>query len=139
MATIFNNSRLLPFTRSNMAPNVPFTLNLNLMFPEISKFSDVRPPPPYTYHTLMSYLQVNCPLFLKMAKLFVTQQPNLLSVCNPGFYLNGDICTMCTGNSVKSEVGDNTSCPVVCEGITDVPNSEHSACGKDNYNKYYKR
>ena len=54
----------------------------------------------------------------------------LLSVCSPGFYLNGDICTMCTGNSVKPEIRDDTSCPVVCYGMTDVPNLNHSACGK---------
>ena len=37
---------------------------------------------------------------------------------------------MCTGNRVKPEVGDDTSCPVVCDGMTNVPNLNHSACGK---------
>ena len=37
---------------------------------------------------------------------------------------------MCTGNTVKSTVDYETSCPTTCDGMTKVPNSGHTACGK---------
>ena len=37
---------------------------------------------------------------------------------------------MCTGNTVKSTVGNDTSCSTVCDGMTKVSNSEHTACGE---------
>ena len=37
---------------------------------------------------------------------------------------------MCTGNTVKSTVGNDTSCPTTCDGMKKIPNSGHTACGK---------
>ena len=39
---------------------------------------------------------------------------------------------MCTGNEIKSTPGDATNCSAdpPCDGITSVPNAEHSACGE---------
>ena len=37
---------------------------------------------------------------------------------------------MCTGNTIKSTVGNGTSCPTTCDGMSKVPNSAHNACGK---------
>ena len=51
-------------------------------------------------------------------------------VCNAGYYKNGSDCVMCTGNTVKSTEGDGPSCPTVCDGMTKVPNSGHTVCGK---------
>ena len=44
---------------------------------------------------------------------------------------------MCTGNTVKSTEGDDTSCPTVCDGIRYVPNSGHTACGKSVVNSRF--
>ena len=51
-----------------------------------------------------------------------------ISVCNAGYYKDGDDCVMCTGNTVKS-VGNDTSCPTTCDGMTKIPNAGHTACG----------
>ena len=55
-----------------------------------------------------------------------------ISVCNVGHYRNGSMCEKCTGNEIKSTPGDDTNCSVdaPCDGITYVPNAEHSACGQ---------
>ena len=37
---------------------------------------------------------------------------------------------MCTGNTVKSTVGHDTSCITTCDGLTKVPSSGHTACGE---------
>ena len=37
---------------------------------------------------------------------------------------------MCIGNTVKSTADYETSCPTTCDGLTKVPNSGHTACGK---------
>ena len=55
-------------------------------------------------------------------------------VCNAGYYKDGDECVMCPENTVKSTEGDDTSCPTVCDGVTKVPNSGHSDCGKSRNN-----
>ena len=49
VTAIFDNSRWSPSMRSNMATKVPCHLNLNFKFSEFSEFSDVWPPPPYTW------------------------------------------------------------------------------------------
>ena len=36
---------------------------------------------------------------------------------------------ICTGNDVKPTAGDTSSCPMVCNGTTEVPNSGHTECG----------
>ena len=51
-------------------------------------------------------------------------------MCNAGYYKNESDCVKCTGNTVKSTEGDAASCPTVCNGMTKVPNSGHTACGK---------
>ena len=37
---------------------------------------------------------------------------------------------MCTGNDIKSEVGDAEDCGDTCNGVSRVPNAAHTACGK---------
>ena len=36
---------------------------------------------------------------------------------------------MCTGNTVKSTIGNDTSCSDTCDGMTQVPNAGHTARG----------
>ena len=38
---------------------------------------------------------------------------------------------MCTGNTIKREDGNATNCAEdqACDGQTNVPNEEHTACG----------
>ena len=52
-------------------------------------------------------------------------------MCGAGYFKDGDDCVMCTGNTVKSTVGNDTSCPTTCDGIIIVPNSGYTACGKN--------
>ena len=51
-------------------------------------------------------------------------------MCDAGHYNNRGTCVMCAGNTVKSTMDDDTSCPTVCDEITMAPNSGHTACGK---------
>ena len=51
-------------------------------------------------------------------------------MCDAGHKKDGDDCMMCTGNSVNSTVGNDTSCPITCDEFTEFPNSGHTACGK---------
>ena len=37
---------------------------------------------------------------------------------------------MCTGNTVKTSVGNGTSCDGTCDGVKAVPNEGHTDCGK---------
>ena len=37
---------------------------------------------------------------------------------------------MCTGNTVQPIADYGTSCPTTCDGLTKIPNSGHTACGK---------
>ena len=43
---------------------------------------------------------------------------------------NGDDCEMCTGLSIKMDAGDDTNCSTECTGISDIPNTNHTACSK---------
>ena len=52
------------------------------------------------------------------------------SECAAGYYRNGDDCEMCTGLSVKMDAGDDTNCSTECTGISDIPNTNHTACSK---------
>ena len=53
-----------------------------------------------------------------------------ITVCNAGYYKNGGTCTMCPGNTIKATDGDATSCTVLCDGTSQVPNSAHTGCGE---------
>ena len=54
-------------------------------------------------------------------------------VCNAGYYKNGSDCELCTGNTIKSKKGDAADCnnDTACDGTKNVPNSGHTACGKN--------
>ena len=54
----------------------------------------------------------------------------LFSECAAGYYRNGDDCEMCTGLSIKMDAGDDTNCSTECTGISDIPNTNHTACSK---------
>ena len=54
----------------------------------------------------------------------------LFSECGAGYYRNGDDCEMCTGLSIKMDAGDDTNCSTECTGISDIPNTNHTACSK---------
>ena len=47
-----------------------------------------------------------------------------ISVCKAGYYENGVFCVLCSGNKIKTTVGDATDCDVdtPCDGTTKVPN-----------------
>ena len=51
-------------------------------------------------------------------------------MCDAGYYKDGNDCVMCTGNTVKLTMDEDTSCSTTCDGMTMVPNSGHTACGK---------
>ena len=53
-------------------------------------------------------------------------------VCNAGYYKSGSSCQLCTGNTIKSTIGDASDCDAdtSCDGTTKVPNAEHTACGR---------
>ena len=55
----------------------------------------------------------------------------ILSVCNAGYYGSGHSCSLCTANEIKSTPGDAVNCSTdpPCDGTTNVPNSNHTACG----------
>ena len=50
-------------------------------------------------------------------------------VCNKGYYKDGSVCVMCTGNTIKPMAGDVTSCTTSCNGTIKISNAEHTACG----------
>ena len=56
----------------------------------------------------------------------------VISVCNAGYYKNGTDCELCTGNKIKSMIGDAADCDddARCDGITNIPNQSHTTCGK---------
>ena len=56
----------------------------------------------------------------------------LCLVCNAGFYMDGFDCVLCPKNKIKCSPGDAKSCDLdcACDGITKVPNAEHTACGE---------
>ena len=39
-------------------------------------------------------------------------------------------CDMCTGLGIKMDPGDDTNCSTECTGISDIPNTNHTACSK---------
>ena len=57
---------------------------------------------------------------------------SFIVVCNAGYYKAGSSCELCTGNKIKYMTGDAANCnaDTACDGITEVPNSGHTTCGK---------
>ena len=55
-----------------------------------------------------------------------------LSVCNVGHVRSGGSCVLCPGNTIKKTVGDAENCDAdaSCDGVTEWPNPDHTACGK---------
>ena len=66
----------------------------------------------------------------------------MLIECGPGLYKGRkhvsnrfcpggvDACVPCPDGQIKSVSGDDpTLCLDVCDGITNMPNTEHTACG----------
>ena len=54
---------------------------------------------------------------------------SFLLVCNVGYFMDGDSCTLCTGNTIKLSAGNATVCDT-CDGTTTVPNADRTACGE---------
>ena len=50
-------------------------------------------------------------------------------VCNIGYFKDGDSCTRCSGNTIKTSAGNTTSCEATCDGPSTVPNADNTACG----------
>ena len=59
----------------------------------------------------------------------------LAVVCNAGYFQSENDCVMCAGRKIKKTKGNATDCDVdaPCNGVSRVPNTEHTACGKFNY------
>ena len=68
---------------------------------------------------------------------------SLIIECGPGQYKgkesttivycfdgHRDACLPCTGETIKPNTGDSSSCPQDCEEDGKVANAEHTACGK---------
>ena len=57
---------------------------------------------------------------------------NFLLVCNAGYFQDGNSCSLCTGNTIKTRVGNVTNCDAdePCDGVETVPNEDHTACGR---------
>ena len=55
-----------------------------------------------------------------------------VKVCSAGYYLSGSDCLMCTGNTIKTTAGNTANCDAdpAYSGIIDIPNANHTACGK---------
>ena len=55
----------------------------------------------------------------------------LISVCNAGYYKNGTECDLCTGNTIKSMIGDVMDCndDEPCDGVSKAPDANHKKCG----------
>ena len=54
--------------------------------------------------------------------------------CEAGYYKTNTTpprCEMCTGNTIKTTVGDAGNCDAdqPCDGIKTIPNNNHTACG----------
>ena len=45
------------------------------------------------------------------------------------------MCIKCTGNTIKSTAGNAENCEAdsACDGMTTVPNENHTACGKSSF------
>ena len=52
--------------------------------------------------------------------------------CNAGYYRISGICLLCPGNKIKTMTGDKSQCDedTACDGITKIPNHNHTACGR---------
>ena len=53
--------------------------------------------------------------------------------CKAGYYGSAnDTCTNCSGKEIKSSQGDAPDCSAdpPCDGVSNDPNAEHTACGK---------
>ena len=60
-------------------------------------------------------------------------------VCSPGYFKDGDVCSPCTGDTVKTSAGNATSCDTTCDGIATVANADNTGCGMAYfYNSVYK-
>ena len=55
----------------------------------------------------------------------------LILVCGPGYYKSGSSCELCTGNKIKMSKGDAADCVDACDGVSEVPNAVHTACGEN--------
>ena len=77
----------------------------------------------------MSKIQMMVTLNLIVHRKFMT---SCIVVCNAGHYKTGSSCDLCSGNKIKSMIGDVADCnaDTACDGNTNVPNSGHTACGK---------
>ena len=51
-------------------------------------------------------------------------------VCNIGYYKVGSSCELCSGNKIKSAIGDTHDCDASCDGMMNIPNVVHISCGK---------
>ena len=58
----------------------------------------------------------------------------LVSVCSAGYYRDGSRCLLCPENNIKTLAGNEPHCDAdpLCDGITTVPNENHTACGSLN-------
>ena len=54
----------------------------------------------------------------------------LFLVCNAGYFIDGDSCSICPGNTIKMSPGNATACDTTCDGVTTVPNGKHTTCGE---------
>ena len=53
----------------------------------------------------------------------------IIIVCATGYYMDGNDCKMCIGDTIKREVGNLTHCETTCnETVT--PNENHTECGE---------
>ena len=75
----------------------------------------------------MEIIQIECDLWHGFLSLYYF----LNSVCNAGHYKNGNNCEMCTGNTIKSTIGDAADCnaDTPCDGVTEVPDANYTNCG----------
>ena len=58
---------------------------------------------------------------------------SFIVVCNVGYYKVGSLCELCTGNKIKSVIGDFPDCDASCDGMMNIPNAAHTSCGKQSY------
>ena len=59
---------------------------------------------------------------------------NNIKECSPGYYKVEDHsrCDLCPRNTIKISAGNRLNCSIdqACDGVTNVPSSDHSKCGK---------
>ena len=61
-----------------------------------------------------------------------------VQVCNAGYFKSEGSCVTCTGNTIKTTIGDAENCNVdePCDGIKTVPNENRTDCGKIIYSEF---